>query len=187
MRNFIILFHEKTGTSPLVRLLDKFELISILHQVNYSGFEPLDRHRCGRMTLKNLEKCLNIIFDEGPRDMERLNRIYMATAKKPLDDIGGEGVVGFKMRFSPPNDYPLHIDGLRRWNNYSERLFRDPYFRSFKKMMFDTLKRHNVVVLMAIRQDVLRLGLSKYHGDSHSSSHFPPQFPPLLLPPHSLP
>jgi hypothetical protein len=64
MRSFIILFHEKTGTSPLVRLLDKFELISILHQTDYSGFEPLDRHRCGRMTLKNLRKCLDIIFSE---------------------------------------------------------------------------------------------------------------------------
>ena len=31
--------------------------------------------------------------------------------------------------------------------------------------MFDTLERHNVIVLMAVRQDVLRLGLSKYHGD----------------------
>ena len=32
MRNFIILFNEKAGTSPLVRLLDKFELISVVHQ-----------------------------------------------------------------------------------------------------------------------------------------------------------
>lgn len=165
MRNFIILFHEKTGTSPLVRLLDKFDLISILHQANYTGFEPLDRHRCGRMTLRNLRKCLDIIFSEGPKDIERLNRVYTATAKRPLDIIGENGVVGFKMRFTPPNDYPLHIDGLPRWNNYSERRFRDRYFTSFKKMMFDTLKKHNVVVLMAIRQDVLRLGLSKYHGD----------------------
>jgi len=165
MRSFIILFHEKTGTSPLVRLLDKFELISILHQTEYSGFEPLDRHRCGRMTLDNLRKCLDIIFSQGPKNIEQLNRIYMETAKRPLDDIGGKGVVGFKMRFTPPNPYPFHIDGLTAWNRMAERIFREHYFRSFKRMMFDTLKRHNVIVLMAIRQDVLRLGLSKYHGD----------------------
>jgi hypothetical protein len=165
MRSFIILFHEKTGTSPLVRLLDKFDLISILHQVNYTGFEPLDRHRCGRMTLKNLKKCLDIIFTRGPKDIEQLNRIYMATAKKPLDIIGDEGVVGFKMRFTPPNPYPLHIDRFSVWNRFSERRFRERYFKSFKKMMFDILRRHNVTVLMAVRQDVLRLGLSKYHGD----------------------
>lgn len=165
MRNFIILFHEKTGTSPLVRLLDKFELISMLHQTNYSGFEPLDRHRCGRMTLNNLRKCLDIIFSAGPKNIEQLNRIYMATAKRPLDDIIKDGVVGFKMRFTPPNPYPLHIDGLPAWNKLVEKIFRERYFESFKKMMFDTIERHNVVVLMAIRQDVLRLGLSKYHGD----------------------
>lgn len=165
MRNFIILFHEKTGTSPLVRLLDKFELISILHQTDYSGFEPLDRHRCGRMTLSNLRKCLDIIFSQGARDIEKLNRIYMATAKRPLDGIGEKGVVGFKMRFTPPNPYPLHIDGSPAWNRLVERVFRERYFKSFKRMMFDTFKRHNVIVLMAIRQDVLRLGLSKYHGD----------------------
>ena len=165
MRNFIILFHEKTGTSPLVRLLDKFDLISMLHQVNYTGFEPLDRHRCGRMKLGNLEKCLDIIFEPGPKDFEQLNRIYTATAKRPLDMIDPRGVVGFKMRFTPPNPYPLHIDRLPLWNKLSERLFRKSYFKSFKGMMFDTLKRHDVVVLMAIRQDVLRLGLSVYHGD----------------------
>jgi hypothetical protein len=32
-------------------------------------------------------------------------------------------------------------------------------------MMFDILGRHDVVVLIAVRQDVLRWGLSKYHGD----------------------
>lgn len=165
MRNFIIFFHEKTGTSPLVRLLDKFDLITILHQDNYTGFEPFDRHRCGQMTLKNLQKCLDIIFNQGPKNNEELNRIYTTTAKRPLDIIGNEGVIGFKMRFTPPKPYPFDLEGFDRWNRLAERFFRKYYFQSFKKMMFDVLKRHNVVVLMAVRQDVLRLGLSKYHGD----------------------
>ena len=165
MRNFIILFHEKTGTSPLVRLLDKFDLITILHQENYTGFEPFDRHRCGRMTLNNLKKCLDIIFNQGPKNIEQLNRIYTATAKRPFEIIGEKGVVGFKMRFTPPKPYPLHIEGFAGWNRLAERFFREYYIPSFKKMMFDTLKRYNVIVLMAVRQDVLRLGLSKYHGD----------------------
>ncbi len=165
MRNFIIFFHEKTGTSPLVRLLDKFDLISILHQKNYTGFEPFDRHKCGRMTLNNLKKCLDIIFNKGPKNIEQLNRIYTTTAKKPLDIIGEKGVVGFKMRFTPPNPYPLFIERLPVWNKLAEQHFREQYLQTFKRMMFNTLKRHNVIVLMAIRQDVLRLGLSKYHGD----------------------
>lgn len=165
MRNFIIFFHEKSGTSPLVRLLDKFELITMLHQKNYSGFEPFDRHKCGRMTLGNLKKCFDIIFGEGPKDIEQLNRIYTATANKPLDIFGDKGVVGFKMRFTPPNYYPFHVEGLPIWNRLSEKLFRERYVQSFKRTMFEMLRRHDVVVLMAIRQDVLRLGLSKYHGD----------------------
>ncbi len=165
MRNFIIFFKEKTGTSPLVRLLDKFDLITVLHQKNYTGFEPFDRHQCGRMTVNNLKKCLDIIFDQGPMNYEKLNRIYTATAKRPLDIIGEKGVVGFKMRFTPPNPYPFHIEWLPVWNRLSERFFRKHCVQSFKKMMFDLLKKHDVIILMAVRQDVLRLGLSKYHGD----------------------
>jgi hypothetical protein len=165
MRNFIIFFHEKTGTSPLVRLLDKFDLINVLRQEGNTGFEPFDRHNCGRMSLTNLKKCLDIVFTRGPKNTEQLNRIYMATAKRPLDIIGENGVTGFKMRFTPPNPYPLHAEKLPIWNKLADRLFRGYYARSFKKMMLETLKRHGVVVLLAIRQDVLRLGLSKYHGD----------------------
>ena len=165
MRSFIIFFHEKTGTSPLVRLLDKFDLISILHQKNYTGFEPFDRHKCGRMTLNNLKKCLDIIFNQGPKNIEQLNRIYTATAKRPLDIIGEKGVVGFKMRFTPPNPDPFYIEELPGWNRFAKRHFQKYYIQSFRKMMFETLKRHDVIVLMAVRQDVLRLGLSKYHGD----------------------
>ena len=165
MRSFVIFFHEKTGTSPLVRLLDKFDLISMLHQKNYTGFEPFDRHKCGRMTLNNLKKCLDIVFNQGPKNIEQLNRIYTATAKRPLDIIGEKGVVGFKMRFRPPNPYPLLIERLPVWNELAEEHFRKRYLQSFKRMMFNTLKRHNVIVLIAIRQDLLRLGLSKYHGD----------------------
>ena len=165
MRNFIILFNEKAGTSPLVRLLDKFDLISVVHQQNNTGFEPFDRHNCGRMSLDDLKQCLDEIYKKGPRNTEALNRIYKNKAKRPLAAISEKGVVGFKMRFSPPNRYPFHIDRFPAWNRLSDALFRKHYTRSFKKEMFDVLKRHDVVVLMAIRQDVLRLGLSIYHGD----------------------
>jgi len=117
------------------------------------------------MTIDDLRKCFDIIFGKGPRNIEQLNRIYTKTAVMPLDNIGESGVVGFKMRFTPPIRYPFHINRLPGWNKLSDALFRIMYQRSFKKMMFDTLRRHDVIILMAIRQDVLRLALSKYHGD----------------------
>lgn len=165
MRNFIILFNEKAGTSPLVRLLDKFELISVVHQKNNTGFEPFDRHNCGRMSLADLKQCLDTIYGQGSRNAEALNRVYTKKAKRPLAAMSEKGVVGFKMRFSPPRPYPFHIDRFPAWNRLSDRLFRKRFMRSFKTAMFDILKRHNVVVLLAVRQDVLRLGLSIYHGD----------------------
>jgi hypothetical protein len=165
MRNFIIFFTEKSGTSPLVRLLDKFEQITILHQENNTGFEPFDRHNCGRMPLRDLKKCLDMIFGCGPTDIDQLNSVYTKTAKRPLDIIDGEGAVGFKMRFTAPNSDPLRMNGRFGASKLLTRSIGQLHNRSFKKMMFDILKRHDVTVLMAVRQDVLRWGLSKYHGD----------------------
>jgi hypothetical protein len=105
------------------------------------------------------------MFGQRPVDNEQLNRIYTATAKRPLDSIGDAGVVGFKMRFAPPNRNPWHVEGWPLWNRISERLFRGYFDRAFRKMIIGTLKQHGVVVLLAVRQDVLRLALSKYHGD----------------------
>lgn len=46
MNNFIVLFEEKEGTSPLVRLLDNFERVSAVHHENAGGWEPFDQHNC---------------------------------------------------------------------------------------------------------------------------------------------
>ena len=43
MRDFIIFFEEKKGTSPLVRLLDNYCGISVVHQTENRGWEPFDR------------------------------------------------------------------------------------------------------------------------------------------------
>jgi hypothetical protein len=102
MRNFIIFFEEKEGTSPLVRLLDNFEQISIIHQVKNKGWEPFDRHNCGNMSVRNLMRCLDIVFNKVSTDLDLLNQIYIKTAKIPLEEINRNGVVGFKMRFAPP-------------------------------------------------------------------------------------
>lgn len=165
MRNFVIFFKEREGTSALVRLLDKFDLISVVHQENNLGWEPFDRHNCGSMSLGNLNQCLDIIYGPGSRNIERLNRIYTRTAKKRIEKIGSAGVVGFKMRFRAPNPYPFHSNGSRILNGLSKKIFHDRYSRAFKNMMFDMLKKHSVMVFIAVRQDVLRLALSKYHGD----------------------
>jgi len=160
MRNFIIFFNGREGTSPLVRLLNNFEQVSIIHQVNNAGWEPFDSHNCGPMPLRSFERCLDIIFNKEPLDFKRLNQIYSRMAKRPLEEFKKDGVVGFKMRFNAPRDnFPF----MRVFSPLT-RLSRKMTNRLFRRMMFNVLKRNDVVVFLAVRQDVLKFSLSKYRG-----------------------
>ena len=159
MRNFIIIFAEKEGTSPLIRLLNNFEQISIIHQVNTEDWEPFDMHNRGAMTLGNLERCLDMVLNKESINFEQLNHIYTRTAKKPLEAFSGTGVSGLKMRFTIPGE------NSRYWNTLPKNFTYD----SFRLMMFNVLKRNDVIVFLTLRQDILRWALSKYHGDGTGS------------------
>lgn len=163
-RNFIIFFTEKEGTSPLVRLLDNFHEIAVVHQEENAGWEPFDEHNCGPMSLEKLGRCLDIVFGDAPVDMDRLNEIYTQTSKRPLEKLHGSKAVGFKMRFRPPKRYPNGFNKLKRIGILAKLLMHF-HQRSFHQIMIRALKKYKVTVLLAIRQDVLRWALSKYHGD----------------------
>lgn len=163
MRNFIIFFEEKEGTSPLVRLLDNFEQISVVHQVGDRGWEPFDRHNCGWLSMSELTRCFELIFDGGPLDLDRLNGIYAKKAVAPLDTMDKSGSVGFKMRFLPPN--PIEMMWLRFMGGLSETLTRRDFSRSFERTMIEASKANDLTIFLAVRQDVFRWALSKYHGD----------------------
>ena len=155
MRNFIIIFAEKEGTSPLIRLLNNFEKISIIHQVNTQDWEPFDMQNRGAMTLRNLEHCLDMVLNRESINFKQLNQIYTRTANTPIEEFSGNVVTGLKMRFTTPGKNSLF------WNR-SPKNFTDD---SFRRMMFNVLKRNDVVVFLALRQDILKWALSKYHGD----------------------
>jgi hypothetical protein len=160
MKDFVIFFEEKEGTSPLVWLLNNFEQISIIQLVNNEGWEPFDRHNCGYISLSTLERYLEMVFRHTPMDVELLNQMYVKKGRTPLEVINPSGVVGFKMRFFPPT----YIGAFSRWNRFS-RILTTYHTQSFKRMMINILKRNKAVVFLAVRQDLLRWGLSKYHGD----------------------
>lgn len=169
MRNFILFFQGKEGTSPFVRIMDNFEHITIIRKVD-GGWEPFDKHNCGPMPLHDLEQCLKWIFDKRPIDMVRLNQIYTESAASPLESFDKNGTIGFKMRFVPPRvDLPILRDAPVP--DKLVRSLRHMYIKyqksrgKFKRLMFELLKKHEVLVLLAVRQDVLRWALSKYHGD----------------------
>ncbi len=149
-KNFIILFEEKEGSTPIVRLLDNFDTINVVHQTSNSGWEPFDLHCCGSISMRNYLRCLDLIYNDQTPHMQELNRIYTATARHSLRPFDKGKAVGFKMRFQPQRSH----ERLRR-------LLR-PVFtqRSIKRF-----RAHDVVVFVTVRQDVFRWALSKYHGD----------------------
>ncbi len=51
MKRFAILFHGAEGTSPIVRMLNNFEQVNIVHRVENSGSEPFDVHNCGNIAM----------------------------------------------------------------------------------------------------------------------------------------
>ncbi len=104
---------------------------------------------------------LYTILEKESVDVGKLNDIYTATAKLPLCNISSNGIVGFKMRFMPSRISPPFLAAFSPWR----KLYKKVAKKSFRSMMIDLLRRNDVVAFMAIRQDTLRWGLSKYHGD----------------------
>ena len=163
--NFIILFNAKEGTSPLVRLLNNFEQLSVVHQINEMGWEPFDTHNCGRMPLKSFEQCFDLIYGCKPVEMARLNEIYTQTATRPLEEIGSSQTIAFKMRFHPANRGLPLMNKLPIIRKTINPMIVRRQQQAFKKVMFGVLKKYQIVIFIAVRQDVFRWALSKYHGD----------------------
>jgi hypothetical protein len=167
MRKFILVFTQKEGSSPIIQILDHFDQVSVIHQVQGEGFEPFNDHNCGPMPIASLRACLDIIYGAPPIDFDALNSIYMQTAVRALEEIEPANALGLKMRFVPP---AKSWSFLRPIPRLAKKL-RPVYVRyqvdygPFRRMMFDVLSEHSVLVLMAIRQDVFRWALSRYHGD----------------------
>jgi len=107
------------------------------------------------MTLRDLERCLDMVFNGESINFNLLNQIYNRTAGSPLEEFSGNVVTGLKMRFTTPGKNSLFRNKLPE--NFTED--------SFRRMMFNVLKRNDVVVFLALRQDILKWALSKYHGD----------------------
>ena len=165
MRNFVVFFDGREGTTALMQLLSNFDQLTVLHHDLKSGWEPFDYHRCERMSLQDLEQCFEMLFNGKPVDVDRLNQIYTKTAEKPLTLSNPNGAIGFKMRFEPPRKFAVTLRRVSMWYWAGGKTLMDIYNRRFNKMMFEVLKRNNVAVFFAIRQDVLRWALSIYHGD----------------------
>jgi LPS sulfotransferase NodH len=151
-RNFVLLFHEKQGTSPIIRLLDRFRRIDVVHTADGIGWEPLDAHNCGPMRTRDYVECLDIILGSNCPNLHRLNSLYTKTARAPLAPFARDNAVGFKMRLKPHRD---------SWIPHRRRRLQ----RLHRESTLAALARHRVLVFIAQRRDIFRWALSFYHGD----------------------
>lgn len=149
MKNFIILFQEKEGTTALVRMLDKFDEFSIVHQ-QVGGWEPFNVHNCGEMKFDHYFECVNKVLNDKEVDIKAVNKLYCKTAKKPLSEINKEKAAGFKMRLYAP---------------FKSNVLKVLFHPFFERRLIQTLKKNDTVVFLSVRQDIFRWALSKYHGD----------------------
>ena len=168
MRNFLILFHGKEGSSALVKLLQNLPQIAIVKLAGTEvGLEPFDSQHCGRMPNRSVRKCLDLIYSPEPVSIDALNRIYLQTAEEPIDTFDNRLVVGMKMRYGCRSDAPGSTV-LKRMPFLNRRLYTwvDHWHGChYERCVFDILRKHSVVVFMMVRQDVFRWALSRYHGD----------------------
>lgn len=160
MRDFVILFEEKEGTSPLVRMLDRFAGVSIVHQQGGTGWEPFDRHNCGQMSIGRMQLCFELLFSGDPQAFDAFDALYRRSARRGLARFERPGSVGFKMRFTPATN----LAALGRRSRLAAALARGHHAR-FRRAMLELFARRGVAVFVAVRQDLLRWALSKYHGD----------------------
>src|SRR5690606_27616644 len=140
---------EKEGSSPLVRLLDNFAGIDVLHHDDNEGWEPFDQHNSGAMALNDYRRCLDMIFDDTPTDMAAVNALYTKTSKRPLAPFDKKNAIGFKTRLRP-----FHVPGPGFWRRRQNAKFR--------ASAFESLRRNRVMAFVLVRQDVFRWALSKY-------------------------
>jgi hypothetical protein len=176
--NFVIFFDEKEGTTALMSLLDKLPGITILRKDRGHGLtsvEPFDLHSCGRMSEADLRFCLHGLLGSQPVDPEAIQARYGRTAMGRLLGVRQGAVTGLKMRFRVLTLpwYPDRLPALHRVLNRTlprvsrqlEDLSQRINLRNYRRLMIKILKRNQVVVFLAVRQDVFRWALSKYHGD----------------------
>jgi hypothetical protein len=172
MKNFILFFEEKEGSTAVAQTLDALDPISVVRRETASGlggWEPFEWFNCGSLGPSRFRECMRQLFAVRPLDLERINELYLSTARAPLRSFQCTGSVGFKMRIVPPWDLPnLRADSASRKNpaiDFACRTIRRIERNSFKKLMAESLAELGVVVFVMVRQDIFRWAISKYHGD----------------------
>jgi hypothetical protein len=163
MKDFLLFFEEKEGTSAMMRWADRFENVQVVHHQNGRGWEPLEPYHLGYDVKQGeVEELLNLIYSQ-PRDLQTLRDAYrLKVPDRKLVPLDSEVSVGLKMRWKPPR--VLHV-GNDVVDLPVNRLFKRQRYRAYREYMVEMLHENGVVPMLAVRQNIFKWALSKYHGD----------------------
>lgn len=163
MKDFLLFFEEKEGTSAMMRWADRFENVQVVHHQNGRGWEPLEPYHLGYGVKQNeVEELLNLIY-RHPRDLQALRDAYrLKVPDRQLVPLDSEVSVGLKMRWKPPN--VLHV-GNDVVDLPVNRIFKHQRHHNYREYMVEMLHENGVVPMLAVRQNIFKWALSKYHGN----------------------
>lgn len=147
----------------MMRWADRFEHVQTVHHQNGRGWEPLEPYHLGYdVTQEELETLLNLIY-QRPRDVQALRDAYREKVPdRKLVALPSNVSVGLKMRWKPPRVLHVGADVLDLPVN---RLFKRQRYRAYREYMVNMLHENGVVPMLAVRQNIFKWALSKYHGD----------------------
>ena len=163
MRDFVLFFEEKEGTTAIMRWANRLPNVRVLHYTDDGGWEPLEPFKLGENVRHDEIQSLMQAIYLRPRNMEELRRRYaMKVPNQELVALPNNYSIGLKMRWTPPR---VFYSGLPIFDLPVNRIFKGYRYRRYYDSMVQTLSDAGVAPMLAVRQNVFKWALSKYHGD----------------------
>ena len=163
VKDFVLFFEEKEGTTAIMRWADRLSQVRVLHYTDDGGWEPLEPFKLGQNVRHEEVQSLMRAIYARPRNMEDLRRRYaMKVPNQELVALPDECSIGLKMRWTPPR---VFYSGLSAFDLPVNRMFKGYRYRRYYDSMVQTLLDADVAPMLAVRQNVFKWALSKYHGD----------------------
>lgn len=163
MRDFVLYFEEKEGTTAIMRWANRLSNVRVLHYADDRCWEPLESFMLGENVRREEIQSLMQAIYVRPRNMEELRRRYaMKVPNRELVTLPDNCSIGLKMRWTPPR---VFYSGLPIFDLPVNRICKEYRHRRYYDSMVQTLSDAGVAPMLAVRQNVFKWALSKYHGD----------------------
>ncbi len=146
-----------------MRWANRLSNVRVLHYADDRCWEPLESFMLGENVRREEIQSLMQAIYVRPRNMEELRRRYaMKVPDRELVTLPDNCSIGLKMRWTPPR---VFYSGLPIFDLPVNRICKEYRHRRYYDSMVQTLSDAGVAPMLAVRQNVFKWALSKYHGD----------------------